>query len=384
MKRILENSPVVGYQLFRFEGKRADGTRVLYPKYYIRHAGKTVCTGTERLIEAKIKVKTMAGDDAQKLGRLTVPAIEVRVGTLLDLVIEDYKQSGQKTIADVRRKIAISLRPHFGHMLASQVDSEEIERWMRWRLAHRVRKAPGRETLQPASINRELSIMRRAFQLGYERKPQLVERIPPIKKLGENNVRKGFVTPEQYRAVLAELPEHLRGITCIAYHVANRKGELFNLEWSDVELDGRPPVFTIWPGETKNNDGRTLPILPGEMLDTLRRLKVQRDEKWPKAQHVFLNAEGHPLTYHMMRKAWDDACSRAGVGGLLFHDLRRSAVRNLRRAGVTQKVAREFSGHKTDAVFDRYNITDFEDLKDAAARLQKFLEITPQNKSDPK
>jgi integrase len=384
MRRILEDSPVVGYQLFRFEGKRVDGTGVLYPKYYIRHAGKTVCTGTERLNDAKTKVKKMAGDDAQKLGRLTAPAIEVRVGTLLDLVIEDYKQSGQKTIADIRRKIAISLRPHFGDMLASRVDSEEIERWMRWRSARRFRKAPGRETLQPASINRELSILRRAFQLGYERKPQLVERIPPIKKLGENNVRKGFVTPEQYRALLGELPEHLRGITCVAYHVANRKGELFHLEWSDVELDGKPPVFTMWPGETKNNDGRTLPILAGEMLDTLRRLRALRDEKWPKAKHVFLNAEGHPLTYHMMRKAWDDACCRAGVPGLLFHDLRRSAVRNLRRAGVTQKVAREFSGHKTDAVFDRYNITDFEDLKDAAARLQKFLGVTPQNTSDPK
>jgi TATA-box binding protein (TBP) (component of TFIID and TFIIIB) len=70
MRRILEDSPVVGYQLFRFEGKRVDGTRVLYPKYYIRHAGKTVCTGTERLSDAKTKVKKMAGDDAQKLGRL--------------------------------------------------------------------------------------------------------------------------------------------------------------------------------------------------------------------------------------------------------------------------------------------------------------------------
>jgi integrase len=79
-----------------------------------------------------------------------------------------------------------------------------------------------------------------------------------------------------------------------------------------------------------------------------------------------------------MRKVWDDACTRAGAPGLLFHDLRRSAVRNLRRAGVTQKVAREFSGHKTDAVFDRYNITDFEDLKDAAKRLQRFLEVTPR------
>lgn len=384
MKRILEDSPVTGYQLFRFEDKRADGTPIVYPKYYIRHAGKTVCTGLEKLSDAKTKVKKMAGEDAQGQKRLTAAPVEVRVGTLLDLVIEDYKQSGQKTIADTRGKIENSLRPHFGDMLAARVDSAEIEKWVRWRSARRLRKAPGRESLQPASINRELSILRRAFQLGYERKPQLVERIPPIKKLGENNVRKGFVAPEQYRAVLAELPEHLRGITCIAYHVANRKGELLRLEWSDIELAGDPPIFTLWPGETKNNDGRTLPILPGEMLDTLRRLKAEHDEKWPKAKHVFLNSDGNPLAYHMMRKAWDDACSRAGVPGLLFHDLRRSAVRNLRRAGVTQKVAREFSGHKTDEVFDRYNITDFEDLKDAAARLHKFLQVTPQSTSDPK
>jgi len=382
MKRILEESPVVGYQLFRFQGRRADGTPILYPKFYIRHGKKTVCTKKEKLGEAKTAVKKMAGEDAQGQRRLTAPPPDVRVGTLLDLVIEDYKQSGQKTIAGTRGKIKNGLRPYFGDMLAARVDSEEIERWMRWRSPRRIRKAAGHESLQPASINRELSILRRAFQLGYERKPQLVERIPPIKKLGENNVRKGFVTPDQYRALLAELPEHLQGITCIAYHVANRKGELVRLEWSDVELDGNPPVFTMWPGETKNNDGRTLPILPGAMLDTLRRLKTEHDEKWPKAKHVFLNPEGQPLAYHMMRKAWDDACKRAGVPGLLFHDLRRSAVRNLRRAGVTQKVAREFSGHKTDAVFDRYNITDFDDLKDAAARLQRFL--TPRSTSDPK
>ena len=106
----------------------------------------------------------------------------------------------------------------------------------------------------------------------------------------------------------------------------------------------------------------------------LRRLKDGHDRDFPNATHVFLNEEGTPLAPHMMRKVWAKACERAGVPGLLFHDLRRSAVRNLRRAGITQKVAREFSGHKTDAVFDRYNITDFEDLKDAAARLGKFLE----------
>jgi integrase len=373
MKRVLEKSPVVGYQLFRYEGKRGNGAAIIYPNYYIRHAGVTVCTDTSKLAEAKTKVKKMAGEDVQQRKRLSVPAGDVYVTTLLDLVIEDYKQSDQKTTGDARRKIDNGLRPFFEEMLAAQVDSDVIDRWMRWRSVRRLRTSPERETLQPASINRELSLLRRAFQLGYERKPQLVDRIPPIKKLRENNTRKGFVCQEQYHALLAELPEDLRGITCVAYHVANRKGELFRLEWSDVELDGNPPVFTLWPGETKNNDGRTLPILEGEMLDTLRALKQRRDQKWPKATHVFLNNEGAPLAHYMMRKRWDDACVRAGVPGLLFHDLRRSAVRNLRRAGVSQKVAREFSGHKTDAIFDRYNITDFDDLKDAARRLSRFL-----------
>jgi integrase len=145
------------------------------------------------------------------------------------------------------------------------------------------------------------------------------------------------------------------------------------LEWFDIELDGNPPVFTLWPGETKNNDGRTLPILPGEMMDTFRALKAEHLQKWPQETHVFLNAEGKPLQYHMMRRDWNNPCARAGLAGLLFHDMRRSGVRNLRRAGGSQKVAREFSGHKTDSVFDRYNITDFDDLKDAAAKLGKFL-----------
>lgn len=218
-------------------------------------------------------------------------------------------------------------------------------------------------------------MLRRAYNLGYMRKPQLVERTPPISMsmLAEHNIRKGFLTAEQYRKLMDELPAHLKPITCVAFIVANRKGELLNLEWSDVDLDGNPPVFTLWPGETKSGEGRTLPILPGEMLDTFRALKAEHDKKWPKQCHVFVTQHGKALEYYHLRKDWNDACARAGFPGLLFHDLRRSAVRNLRRAGVTQTIARQFSGHKTDSVFNRYNITDFDDLKDAAAKLGKYL-----------
>ena len=105
------------------------------------------------------------------------------------------------------------------------------------------------------------------------------------------------------------------------------------------------------------------------MLNTLRALRA----KWPNAKQVFVNAEGKPLIDSGIRKAWRSACKAAGVPDLLFHDLRRSAVRNLRRASVTESVAMKFSGHKTASVFRRYDITDFDDLKDAASRLKKLL-----------
>ena len=375
MKRILSSSPVKGYQLFRFVKKKSDGASVILPNWYIRHGSKTTCTGTDRLQDAKAMIKKQAGQEGQELRRRTSRPDAVTIGALLDLVLEDYRVNGHKTLKNARGQIENSLRPYFGEMLAEELDSEQIEQWIATRQSQRMRKSvrAGHDKLQPASINRELSLLLRAYKLGYERKPQMVEKIPPIKKLAENNVRKGFVSPEQYHTLMEELPTHLRPITCIAFHVANRKGELLNLEWSDVELDGNPPVLTLWPGETKNKDGRTLPILEGEMLDTLRELKAEHDRKRPNETHVFLNAEGKPLQYHMMRKNWDHACTRAGLPDLLFHDLRRSAVRNLRRAGVTQVVSRQFSGHKTDSVFNRYNISDFEDLKDASAKLGKFL-----------
>ena len=375
MKRIMEESPVQGYQLFRYEKRKSDGTATILPNFYIRHDGRETCTGTDRLGDAKAAIKKQAGLDVRDRHRRTQRINDVTVGELLDLVIEDYRVNKHKTIKNAQGQIENSLRPYFGEMLAERLDSDQIEKWIASRKSNRLRKSirGGHVKLQSSSINRELSLLRRAYQLGYERKPPMVEKIPTFKKLAENNIRKGFVTVEQYHALIQELPAHLRPITCIAFHVANRKGELLNMEWPDVDLNGNPPVFTLWPGETKNKEGRTLPILAGEMMDTLRSVKEEHHRKWPKETHVFLNADGNALQYHMMRKDWDAACTRAGLPGLLFHDLRRSAVRNLRRAGVTQKVAREFSGHKTDSVFDRYNISDFEDLKDAAAKLGRFL-----------
>ena len=120
------------------------------------------------------------------------------------------------------------------------------------------------------------------------------------------------------------------------------------------------------PGTTKNGKGRTLPIY-GEMHAWLSMAWETRDKKCP---FVF-QQEGKQIGE--FRKTWASACQRAEVPGLLFHDLRRSAIRNMRLAGVQENVAMQISGHRTRSVFDRYDIVSNRDLFDAAAKMEARL-----------
>lgn len=80
------------------------------------------------------------------------------------------------------------------------------------------------------------------------------------------------------------------------------------------------------------------------------------------------------VIYPDFRESWSVACTKAGVPGLLFHDLRRIAVRNLRRAGVAESIIMKITGHRTRGVFERYNITDQTDTQEAGRMAEAFLE----------
>ena len=122
------------------------------------------------------------------------------------------------------------------------------------------------------------------------------------------------------------------------------------------------------PGTTKNKQPRHLPIY-GEMIERLGLEKQVWDATFPDCQAVF-HRHGKPV--RNFRKAWDTACKAAGLDGLLFHDLRRTAVRNIVRAGIPEKTAMPISGHKTRSVFDRDNIVKDRDLTDAGAKLERY------------
>jgi integrase len=185
--------------------------------------------------------------------------------------------------------------------------------------------------------------------------------------LRENNVRSGFLEHEQYRALLIELPDELKPLLVVGYHVGNRVGELLMLKWHQVDLIGQQ--IRLRQGETKNDEGRVLPIY-GDMVAVLAMAKQHRDQEFPRCAWVFHRFGNRILDF---RKAWASACERAGIPELQFHDLRRSAVRNLTRAGVPEKVAMQITGHKTRSVFDRYNIVSERDIREAGQKMERFL-----------
>jgi integrase len=124
-------------------------------------------------------------------------------------------------------------------------------------------------------------------------------------------------------------------------------------------------IVRLEPGETKNGEGRTLYMEP----DLLAMMKVLYRNRRMDCFYVF-HRRGMPIGD--FRKVWATACRKIGRPGLLFHDLRRSGVRNMIRAGIPERVAMTISGHKTRSVFDRYNIVSQEDLKEAARKRQQF------------
>jgi integrase len=148
------------------------------------------------------------------------------------------------------------------------------------------------------------------------------------------------------------------------------------LEWRHVDFAGGE--IRLDPGTTKNGEGRTFPMTRD--LRTLLQRQHTEHQRFRKAGHILpqvfvrevangRGGEKTPRPIIRFTKAWRRACLAAGCPGRIPHDLRRTAVRNLVRAGIPERVAMQMTGHKTRSVFERYNIVSDGDLKDAARRL---------------
>jgi integrase len=325
-------------------------------QYYDGHGKRTNLSVGTKYEDAKRELKFREGRISE--GTQPVARIEkVTFDNLSELYLNDYITNHYRTIKDAERK-AEQLRKHFGGVPAIYINSDRIDKYVHSRIS---------DGLTNAAINRELAALKRMFMLGKNRTPPKVLSIPHIPMLAEDPARSGFLEHVDYRKLLAELPEYLRLALTIAYHTGLRSGEVLSLTWSMVNLT--EGSINLQPINTKTKESRTV-YLTGEFYQAIADQKEKRDRFHPECPYVVFNRGKRIKDFGT---AWDSACKRAGLAGLLFHDLRRSGCRNMIRAGVDEKTAMLISGHKTSDVFKRYNIINDTNLKDASEKVMLYF-----------
>jgi integrase len=178
-------------------------------------------------------------------------------------------------------------------------------------------------------------------------------------------IESGFLEHDQYLAFRSELPDHQRLILVIGYHLGMRRGEILKLRWDQVDWNAN--LIRLERKQTKAKQARVAPLY-GELRAWLDMAYAGREKDCP----FIVSWKGAGISE--VKTAWNKARQRAKVPGLLVHDLRRTAVRNMIRAGIPEKQAMRISGHKTRSMFDRYDITDERDIQLAGQKLAHYLE----------
>jgi integrase len=289
-------------------------------------------------------------------------ADKVTFSDLVEHLRADYRKNDRRTWGRAHLSIR-HLQDYFGaDALARDITPARINAY----ILHRMD-----ETAASATIRRELAALSRMFALAVEF--QDLPSKPKIPTLEVSNIRKGFLDGAELEAVIEELPDYLQPVVRFAALTGWRRGEVLPLTWSQVDFSAG--TIRLEPGTTKNKDGRTFPfrVLPplAELLDARREYTRQVERETETIVPYVFHRDGKPILD--LRAAWASACTRAEVPGMLFHDLRRTAVRNLVRAGVPEKTAMKLVGHKTRSIFDRYNIVDEADLTDGVEKLAQRL-----------
>ncbi len=371
---------------------RQKGRSVWMLKYYRDGRPIYESSGTDIKDEAKKTLRVREGDIAKGVP-ITSKTGRIRFEDAKKDLINDYKVNNRRSLDELERRIKLHLEPYFGSRKLSTITTPDIRAFIAKRLEDKItiKKAVTREEpsdtfvevspavtkpVSNAEINRELTVLKRMFTLAIQAGKILYR--PHIPMLQEDNVRTGFFEREQFESVRRYLPADLQPVITFAYTTGWRiTSEVLPMQWRHVDF--KSGEVRLDPGTTKNREGRVF-----KMTIQLRQLlEAQRDERdrlkkesnaicpWVFFRMVAEKRGGEkkPQQILSLNKAWAAACRAAGCPGRIPHDLRRTAVRNMVRAGIPERVSMKLTGHETRSVFERYNIVSDGDLNDAAARL---------------
>lgn len=337
-----------------------------------------------RLPGGKLKrepAKTAARTEAEALLRSRLatldrgelpPAFSTTWDDLAEIIKADYRANGRRSGSRLDQSLA-HLAETFAKRRAASITADQITAYAAARLDAGAARA---------TVNREFAALKRAFRLAH--RSGRVPAVPYVAMLKEKNARTGFFERAQFLALLRHLPDDLHPAALTAYVTGWRvPSEILTRQWRHVDL--RAGWLRLEPGETKSGAGRQFPLTP-ELKTALRaqQKKTQRLEKRlrriiPWVFHTdgerLVYGDGTPehpwLASAYWRESWEAACTKAGIPGRIPHDFRRTAIRNLLRAGVSQRVAMMAVGWESEAMLRRYAIVTSDDLKEAGAKLSR-------------
>ena len=348
---------------------------MIYPpgtKWWIQyHAnGKRLRESVEK-VTGKNNITAAKALEKKRLGQLEAGTLvglderRVRLADLRALQEADYEERERKS-GDRASRAWKHLEVHFPHNpRAVSITRSQLHRYVADRKA---------EGAKPATIRNELSVLRRAYNVAVEREELRRNAVPTFPRLHVDNARDEFYSDAELAAVREQLPAPLKNLWTVGAWTGWRRNELFHLRWSQVDFEAG--VIRLDVGTTKNREGREVPfdVVP----DLMAAFKAQREYTTRVERltgqivaHVF-HREGKPIK--RMDVSRQQACRRAGVIGKdgrpkLLHDLRRTAARNLTRAGVPRHVTMRILGLKTESMWRRYSIVETSDLREGMAKV---------------
>ena len=347
--------------------------------YYVKRDGRSVevreSAGATELEARKLLKRRQDELAAHRLGvqPFRGPQQErITVLRLLEELERHYELRGLASLSRLQQHLK-HIRAFFGNDRVLEVTPHRINAYMERRQEQQAANA---------TINRELEGLQRAFTLAKEQ--QVLTYVPYIKSLPEDNARQSFLDRADFEAILSRLTVRgepdtdLQDYMAWCFFTGMRTGETKALTWAD--FDRETWTIRLHARDSKNRKGRAIP-LENDLREVIERRLAARQMD---CQYIFHRRGEQMGTF---RKVWKRACRAAGLVKVerhpvtgqtvevypIPHDCRRSAVRNMVRAGVNPDVARQISGHRTPSIFSRYNIISEEDLRQAMKRTCDYL-----------
>lgn len=340
---------------------RGDGRILKHPKSRFWHMalwidGKEHRRSTHETDPKKALKKLRNWQSEVKSGDFAAQGLKLTVGELLELVRLDYEKKRNRSAQNLKW-LTKHLLAHFpANTRAKSITSSMVDTYI---VARRG------EGAADSTIRQEVHVLDRGYKLAVSKRMLASVARPVIENVsvGNSNARQGFVLREEVEKIAAELVAMKRAdyadFILFLFHSTWRAEEARTLTWRDH--DRQENGFRLRREQDKTKRGRIIPMA-GELAEIIERRVGKRRLDCPFVFH----RNGQPIGD--IRKSFDRACAKIGLGHRLLHDLRRSGIKHLRNAGVPEQTIMRLSGHRTNATFTRYSIITTDDLADALTR----------------